>query len=37
MNSVDNIEKMIMIMRNIWHRRNKFVFDKKFLTLASVV
>ncbi|XP_042944572.1 uncharacterized protein LOC122278450 [Carya illinoinensis] len=28
---------MAMIMRNIWYRRNKFMFDKKFLTPTSVV
>ncbi|KAG7967967.1 hypothetical protein I3843_08G127700 [Carya illinoinensis] len=34
---IENIEKMTMIMRNIWHRRNKYVFEKKFLTPTSVV
>ncbi|XP_042983230.1 uncharacterized protein LOC122312638 [Carya illinoinensis] len=28
---------MTMIMRNIWHRRNKYVFEKKLLSPASVV
>ncbi|KAF5447893.1 hypothetical protein F2P56_033410 [Juglans regia] len=28
---------MVLIMKNIWHRRNKFVFEKKFLSPAQVV
>ncbi|XP_040993121.1 uncharacterized protein LOC121239848 [Juglans microcarpa x Juglans regia] len=33
----NNIEKMVMIMKNIWYRRNKFVFETEFLNPKQVV
>ncbi|XP_042974818.1 receptor-like protein 52 [Carya illinoinensis] len=35
--TTENVEKVVMMLRNIWHHRNKVIFDKQFLGPTTVV